>query len=169
VPRILVSAASSETERDVAMDMWHAANGARRRPAGEVRARRVRDRLETAELVLVARYGERPGGMLVAEQFVDGQPEPSTAHVAMVFVDPALWGSGIGSALVRDLQARDWTRLSAWFRDDNRRARRLFAGTGFADSGHRAHLQDGELIQQWRWSVATAGPAPQPPARRPAG
>lgn len=152
MPRISVLPAADAAERDAAADIWAAANLARDRPSGALRASRVRTRIEDAELLLLARYGDRPAGMLLAEQFVDAVPEPDTAHVAMVFVHPALWGSGIGTALLRDLQARGWSRLSAWFRDDNRRARRLFAGVGFADTGHRAHLQDGDVIQQWRWA-----------------
>lgn len=153
VPRILVDAVTSPDGRATAMDLWHAANAARQRPAGDVRASRVRERIEAADLLLLARYGERAGGMLLAEQFVDGTPDPTTAHIAMVFVHPALWGCGIGTTLLRSLQAREWANLSAWFRDDNRRARRLFAGAGFSDTGHRAHLQDGDVIQQWRWAT----------------
>lgn len=153
VPRILVDTVTSPDGRATAMDLWHAANAARRRPAGGVRAARVRERIEGADLLLVARYGARPGGMLLAEQFVDATPDPTTAHIAMVFVHPALWGCGIGTALLRAVQGREWAHLSAWFRDDNRRARRLFAGTGFTDTGHRSHLQDGDVIQQWRWTA----------------
>lgn len=155
MPRISVAPAVGAEDRDAAAEIWAAANLARDRPAGELRASRVRTRIEDAELLLLARYGARPGGMLVAEQFVDGvEQAPDMAHVAMVFVHPALWGSGIGTALLRDLQAREWSRLSAWFRDDNRRARRLFATTDFTDTGHRAHLQDGDVIEQWTWARA---------------
>ncbi len=31
--------------------------------------------------------------------------DPACGHVAMVFVDPGYWGSGLGGALVRALQA----------------------------------------------------------------
>jgi GNAT superfamily N-acetyltransferase len=161
VPRITVSLASTAGERDEAMAIWEAANAARWRPAGELRAGRVRARIHAADLVLMASYGQHPAGMLLAEPFLDGLrpdavPDPAAAHVAMVSVEPARWGCGIGTALLRDLQAREWSRLSAWFRDDNRRARRLFAGVGFADTGHRAHLQDGDVIQQWCWPGADA-------------
>lgn len=139
------------------MDLWEAANAAERRPAGEVRATRVRERIDGAHLLLLARYGARPGGMLVAERFVDVSvpdgEDPTAAHIAMVFVHPALWGCGIGTALLRSLQERAWRRLSVWFRDDNRRARRLFSACDFVDSGHRAHLQDGDVIEQWLWTA----------------
>lgn len=152
VPRILLDVVTSSEGRTTAMEIWRAANAARQRPAGELRAGRVRERIAAADLVLLARYGERPGGMLVAEQFVDGAPDPTAAHIAMVFVHPALWGCGIGTALLRSLQDREWRRLSAWFRNDNRRAQRLFSAAGFTDTGQRAHLQDGDVIEQWRWA-----------------
>jgi ribosomal protein S18 acetylase RimI-like enzyme len=150
VPRITVATASPE-DLDALMAIWSAANATRRRPAGPQRTARVRDKLETGEVVLLAHYGERPAGMALAETFVeDGTPAPATGHISMVFVDPAVWGSGIGTKLLRDLQTR-WPRLSVWTRTDNRRARRLYLGAGFADSGNRSSLQDGDEIMQFVW------------------
>lgn len=154
MPRItvhVVDTASAE-ELDTVMAVWTAADATRRRPAGPQRTARVRARLAGGELVLLARYGDRPAGMALAETFLDdGVPDPDTGHVAMVFVDPAVWGSGVGGRLVRELQTR-WPRLSVWVRSDNRRARRLYLGTGFRDTGHRSTLQDGEEIMQLLWS-----------------
>lgn len=143
--------------RELAMRVWRAANHARRRPAGEVRAGRVRTRIEHAELLLLAHYGNRPAGVLLAEDFVDEHgarpvPEPGTGHVSMLYVDPAVWGSGVGTKLLRDLQERGWDRLSAWTRADNRRGQRVLLAAGFADTGNRSRLQDGEEIMQFRWS-----------------
>ena len=157
MPRILVDVVTTAQERELAMRIWRAANHARRRPAGELRASRVRDRIEHAELLLLAHYGSRPAGMLLAEPFqdrsdADASPEPGTGHVAMLYVDPAVWGSGVGTKLLRDLQERSWDRLSAWTRADNRRGRRVLLAAGFADSGNRSQLQDGEEIVQFRWA-----------------
>jgi ribosomal protein S18 acetylase RimI-like enzyme len=150
VPRITVATASPD-DLDVVMAIWVAADATRRRPAGPVRTARVREKLETGEVVLLAHYGERPAGMALAETFVDGgSPDASTGHISMVFVDPAVWGSGVGTKLLRDLQTR-WPRLSVWTRSDNRRAQRLYLGAGFRDSGHRSTLQDGEEIMQLVW------------------
>ncbi len=157
MPRIAVTVADSAQEVELAMAVWRASNRTGRRPAGELRATRVLERLRAAELLLVARYGDDPAGMLMAEQFVDGVPDPETGHIAMVMVHPARWGSGIGSALLAELQRQQWSRLSVWLRDDNRRAHRLFDAAGFTDTGNRAHLQDGDVIQQFTWS--------RPPAR----
>lgn len=138
------------------MRIWRAANHARRRPAGELRASRVREKIEHAELLLLAHYGARPAGMLVAEPYcdghsLDGAPTPGMGHLSMLFVDPAVWGSGVGTKLLRDLQGRDWDRLSAWTRADNRRGQRVLLAAGFADTGNRSHLQDGEEIMQLVW------------------
>jgi ribosomal protein S18 acetylase RimI-like enzyme len=150
VPRITVETASPE-DLDVVMTIWSAANATRRRPAGQLRTARVREKLESGEVVLLAHYGDRPAGMALAETFVDGgSADPSTGHISMVFVDPAVWGSGVGTKLLRDLQAR-WPRLSVWTRTDNRRATRLYLAAGFTDSGNRSWLQDGEEIMQFVW------------------
>ena len=73
----------------------------------------------------------------------------------MVFVDPGYWGSGIGGALVRALQAppegQVWTRLSVWTRSDNRRALRLYDSCGFVDTGDRAALHEGDQISRLEW------------------
>lgn len=153
MPRILVTVATSLDEVDVAMRIWSAANATRRRPGGAQRTERVREKLVKAELLLLAYYGERAAGMALAETFHDDAtgPDPTTGHVSMVFVDPAVWGSGVGTRLVRDLQARDWERLSVWTRVDNRRAQRLYLATGFTDSGNRSRLQDGDEIMQLLW------------------
>lgn len=151
MPRILIDVVTTPEGRDLAMRVWRAANHARRRPAGELRASRVREKIDAAQLLLLAHYGTRPAGMLLAEQFVDGAPSPRTGHVSMLYVDPAVWGSGVGTKLLRDLQARDWDRLSAWTRADNRRGQRVLLAAGFADTGSRSHLQDGEELLQFGW------------------
>ena len=157
MPRTLIDVVDAQEGRDLAMRVWRAANHARRRPAGELRASRVRERIESAELLLLAHYGTRPAGVLVAETFVDEhradrRPDPTTGHLAMLYVDPALWGCGIGTRLLRDLQTRSWEHLSAWTRVDNRRGQRVLLAAGFADTANRSQLQDGEEIMQFRWS-----------------
>ena len=153
MPRIPVVVADSPEQRALAIEVWRSANAARPRPAGELRAERVRHKIETAELLLLAHYGTRPAGMLLAETYVeDGVPDPDVGHISMVFVDPAVWGSRVGTTLLRDLQGRQWSRLSVWTRTDNRRAQRLYLATGFVDTGNRSKLQDGDEIMQLLWT-----------------
>jgi ribosomal protein S18 acetylase RimI-like enzyme len=152
VPRTTVDLVTTEAQRDLAMTIWRRANRTRPRPAGDLRAARVRTKLDRAELLLLAHYGHRPAGMLLAETYLEeGVPDPEAGHLAMVFVDPAVWGSGVGAALVRYAQDLEWSRLSTWVRADNARAQRLLGTTGFTDTATRSALQDGDQIQQWTW------------------
>lgn len=155
MPRIIVAEIDSAEQRAVAVDVWRAANAARRRTATEGRIRRIKEKLDTAELALLAHYGPRPAGMLVAETYlVDGVPLPGYGHLSMVFVDPAVWGSHVGTEMIRDLQSRGWEGLSVWTRTDNRRAQRLYERTGFTDTSNRSTLRDGEEIMQLAWSLS---------------
>lgn len=154
MPRIIVAEIDSAEQRAVAVDIWRAANAARRRTATEARIRRIKEKLDTAELALLAHYGPRPAGMLVAETYlVDGVPLPGYGHLSMVFVDPAVWGSHVGTEMIRDLQSRGWEGLSVWTRTDNRRAQRLYERTGFTDTSNRSTLRDGEEIMQLAWAA----------------
>lgn len=155
MPRIIVTEIDSDEQRALAVDIWRAANAARRRTATEARVRRVREKVAGAELALLAHYGTRPAGMLVAETYlVDGVPLPGYGHISMVFVDPAVWGSHVGTEMIRDLQSHDWEGLSVWTRTDNRRAQRLYERTGFTDTGNRSTLHDGEEIMQLAWALS---------------
>ena len=164
MPRTLIAPVSDEDDRQLAVAVWEAARLATgRRPSPERRGRvadEVAARVEAGDVVLLAHYGARPGGMLVAEPYRDGtQPVPGCGHVSMVFVDPALWGCGIASALLRSLQRGDsgpgWSRLSVWTREDNRRARRLYAARGFVDTGERSPLHEGDLICRYEWRAVS--------------
>jgi ribosomal protein S18 acetylase RimI-like enzyme len=161
MPRILITTVDSPAELDLAMLIWAAANRTRPRPAGPQRIERVREKVAEGEVVLLAHYGARPAGMVLAEAFHEGDPDAprdgvpgdGTGHLSMIAVDPAVWGSGVGARLVKEVQGL-WPRLSVWIRTDNRRAERLFAGRGFTDIGNVSRLQDGEEIRQWIWEPA---------------
>ncbi|MGH3350943.1 MAG: GNAT family N-acetyltransferase [Nocardioides sp.] len=154
MPRIIVAEIGNDEQRSQAVEIWRAANAARRRTATEARVRRVRENLGAAELALLAHYGARPAGMLLAETYlVDGVPLPGFGHISMVFVDPAVWGSHVGTEMIRDLQARGWEGLSVWTRTDNRRAQRLYERTGFTDTSNRSTLHDGDEIMQLAWAA----------------
>ena len=113
----------------------------------------MRENLDAAELALLAHYGARPAGMLLAETYlVDGVPLPGFGHISMVFVDPAVWGSHVGTEMIRNLQSRGWEGLSVWTRTDNRRAQRLYERTGFTDTDNRSTLHDGDEIMQLAWA-----------------
>ena len=107
-------------------------------------------------MALLATYGLKHAGMIVAEPYLeDDNIDPMCGHIAMVFVDPAYWGSGIGGSLIRALQAppegQAWTRLSVWTRNDNRRALRLYDSCGFIDTGEQSSLHEGDRISRLEW------------------
>ncbi|WP_374456618.1 GNAT family N-acetyltransferase [Nocardioides sp.] len=160
MPRTLITPIADEESRRLAVGVWEAArraSGNRPSPARTERvATKVATGVELGEVALLAHYGERAAGMLVAEPFQgDDGPDDSCGHLSMVFVDPALWGCGVAGALVRSLQRGDhgpgWTRLSVWTRETNRRAQRLYLARGFTDTGERATLHEGEVICRWEW------------------
>ncbi len=160
MPRTLITPITDEESRRLAVGVWQAARRAAGNVPSEARSERVAAKVargvEAGEVALLAHYGERAAGMLVAEPFRDEDGhDDACGHLSMVFVDPALWGCGVASALVRSLQRGDhgpgWTRLSVWTRETNRRAQRLYRARGFADTGERATLHEGEVIGRWEW------------------
>lgn len=156
MPRTVVTPIADAEARQLAVDVWEAARVATGRRPSAVRTARVAAKVGAGDVALLAHYGDRAAGMLVAEPFQDdGVVDPASGHLSMLFVDPALWGCGVGGALVRALQqgahGPGWTRLSVWTRDTNRRARRLYAARGFTDTGDRATLHEGEVISRWEW------------------
>ncbi|WP_210648526.1 GNAT family N-acetyltransferase [Nocardioides sp. SYSU D00065] len=163
MPRTLIARIDDEQSRRLAVGVWQAARLATGRTPSPGRLERVAVRLADATsrsssgaVALLAHYGERPAGMLLAETYVDDHgPEASTGHLSMVLVDPALWGCGVASALVRAVQRGDegpgWRRLSVWVRETDRRARRLYTARGFGVTGERSTLHEGEVIDRWEW------------------
>lgn len=156
MPRTVITPITDASQRAAAAEVWAAARRAGGRTPAPGRRERVAARLVSSDVALLATYGAHPAGMIVAEAFADdGVVDPTCGHISMVFVDPARWGSGIGGALVRALQGppdgHAWTRLSVWTREDNVRARRLYNTCGFADTGQRAWLHEGDQISRLEW------------------
>ena len=156
MPRTVITAVRSDEQVAAAVGVWASAREAVGGTPTPQRRARVEAEVRDAPVALLATYGDRPAGMVVAEPYAeDGVEDPSCGHVAMVFVDPGYWGSGIGGALVRALQAApegaEWTRLSVWTRASNRRSLRLYGSCGFVDTGDRASLHEGAEIIRLEW------------------
>jgi GNAT superfamily N-acetyltransferase len=156
VPRTVITAITEPAQVAAAVEVWAAAReavGGRPTPA---RRARVEAKVRDSGLAMLATYGDKPAGMVVAEPYAEGGVvDPTCGHVAMVFVEPGYWGSGIGGALLRALQSPPdgtaWTRLSVWTRATNRRALRLYGSSGFVDTGDRSSLHEGEEIIRLEW------------------
>jgi ribosomal protein S18 acetylase RimI-like enzyme len=152
----VITAIVDDDQRSAATHIWAVARRAAGRTPSPDRIERVAEQLVSSEVALLAAYGAKPAGMVVAEPYRDPDGiDPTCGHIAMLFVDPAYWGCGIGGTLVRALQAPpagwDWVRLSVWTRNDNRRALRLYGSRGFIDTGERASLHEGEQISRLEW------------------
>ena len=64
-------------------------------PRRRVGASGSRSSCVSSDVALLATYGARPAGMIVAEPYLeDGAVDPACGHISMVFVDPGYWGSG---------------------------------------------------------------------------
>lgn len=156
MPRTVITTITDAEQRASAAEIWAAARQAGGRTPAPGRQQRIAEKLVSSDVALLATYGAKPAGMIVAEPYLeDGDIDPTCGHISMVFVDPGYWGSGIGGALVRALQAppegQVWTRLSVWTRNDNRRALRLYDSCGFVDTGDRAALHEGDQISRLEW------------------
>jgi len=147
-----------------AVEVWRAANTARGLPPTAQRAQRVVEKLQAvdASVVVVGRTGSRVTAVALDEPggADDGSGEvvPGCGHVSMVFVQPDLWGQGLGSTLMAGLHANtdrlDWVRTSLWTRESNERAQRLYLKCGYRPTGRAAALRAGDPIvqleRQWR-------------------
>lgn len=151
----LVVAQASARELTVAVEVWRSANTARGLPPSSDRVARVQEKIRADDaLLVVGRVDTGVVAMALAEpgRRADGHGEivPGWGHVCMVFVAPDLWGHGVGTALMSGLHGhaveRGWTTLTLWTRQNNHRAQRLYAATGYRHSRRASALPTGETI-----------------------
>lgn len=68
--------------------------------------------------------------------------DPAYGEILAVYVEPAQWGNGIGSALLSDaavhLRERGFTEARLWVLEDNVRARRFYERAGLFPDGERS-------------------------------
>jgi ribosomal protein S18 acetylase RimI-like enzyme len=153
-------ALASQRDLGPAVQVWQAANAARGRVPTAERIARVQRKVRAADALLVVAHGN---GTVVAMALAEpgreddggGEIVPGYGHISMVFVAPHLWGRGIGSTLLSGLhqhvQGRGWTCLTLWTREDNTRAQRLYAASGYRCNGRSSKLPSGEQILQLQW------------------
>ncbi len=139
---------ATPAELEAALEIWRRANTARGKTPGPQRIARVREKLaDPRALVMVSGAGEAITAMALAEP---GHGAVDLCHLSMIFVDPGLWGTGIGARLlggvIGEAAARGWPRVQVWTGVTNHRAQRLYAGAGFAATGQMRHLASGEQI-----------------------
>ena len=78
-------------------------------------------------------------GFTVCGECRDADADERVGEVRTLFVAPAAWRRGVGSALMAaaldDLRARGYAEATVWSFDANERANRFYESRGFARDG----------------------------------
>jgi ribosomal protein S18 acetylase RimI-like enzyme len=168
-----VFARATPAQRAGALNVWRAARTAAGIPPSPARVDRVQEKLLDEAACLLVGCDGPVIAMALAEPYREqrgaGTIRPRTGHISMVFVDPERWGRRIGGqlldALHQEMRARGWTISSLWTRLNNDRARRLYEGRGYQQTGEATHLRGHEILRY----ECQLGSAPQGPRTRRAG
>ena len=85
-----------------------------------------------------------------------------TGELHAIYLDPAMWGRGVGRALFRhavaDLRRRGFDPLVLWVLTDNRRGRRFYERQGWRPEGGARRLDfDGTPVEERRYVGPAAG------------
>jgi ribosomal protein S18 acetylase RimI-like enzyme len=120
--------------------------------SAERRATDLRSRLEaegSEEGTLVAERDGAVVGFVTAGPSRDPFAEPGAGEVYAIYVDPDMWGRGIGSSLLaratEDLQARRHTSATLWVLAANDRARRFYETHGWETDRSTKLYRAGEI------------------------
>lgn len=82
----------------------------------------------------------RTSGRIVGVVLAGPDPdEASLGHLSRLYVDPDLWGAGVGTALydatMTDLAGREFAAVTLWVLEDNLRAREWYERLGWTPTG----------------------------------
>jgi ribosomal protein S18 acetylase RimI-like enzyme len=97
-------------------------------------------------------------GFVVTRPGEDDDPDPLTAEVLALYLDPDAVGKGIGRTLfahaVADLKQRGFTQATLWVLESNERARRFYQAAGWApDGGRKTEKRPGFLLHEVRYRI----------------
>lgn len=130
---------------------WHAAYGALI-PAGRLAAFTVPVRTAawrrnlTGDARMRTTVVERDGAIVGFAAIGPSRDLAGWGEIWAIYVDPAVWGTGVGSALFADalaaLAARGLPRVLLWVLEGNQRALQFYQGSGFVLDGARK-VEDG--------------------------
>jgi len=129
--------------------------------AVEDRERAWRSRLDApqagARTLVAERDGAIAGFCRLAAPARDGDAEEGTAEVVALYVDPAAWRCGAGSALLDAaldaLRADGWAGVTLWVLERNARGRAFYERMGFVPDSARQELP-GLGVMEIRLSLA---------------
>lgn len=81
-----------------------------------------------------------------------GDPVPGLAHLASLAVEPVRWGTGVGSALLREVErtaaSRRYEAVQLVVHASNARARSLYRRAGWRETGDTLQI-DGRLLVKY--------------------
>lgn len=89
--------------------------------------------------------------------------DPALGHLSRLYVDPAMWGAGIGTALheaaMADLTSGSFPAATLWVLEGNLRARRWYERLGWTQTGRRKPTYEPAQIYdtQYRRDLDTNG------------
>jgi GNAT superfamily N-acetyltransferase len=99
------------------------------------------ERLAEGSFSLVAELdGKFAGSVFVVAPARDGDLEPEVAELVSIYVDPPLWGQGVGTALLTKAADRaaelGMTEMSLWTLTQNQRALSFYEWHGWRPDGN---------------------------------
>jgi ribosomal protein S18 acetylase RimI-like enzyme len=143
--------------------------GWRARPASPAHRQRLRERIERAEdWVRVAVDHQRMVGLVSWR----ASSRKRIAHLSWLFVDPQVWGEGLGGSLLASAQATiaqaGYRQAELWVPEGNRRARALYERQGWcATDARKMHRSLGLVMLRYRLpSMVQGGPSLASQAQR---
>ncbi len=103
--------------------------------------------------------GAAVGFCAVAAPSRDDDAEDGVAEIRAIYVDPDVWRTGVGRALMdvalEDLRASGWRWVTLWVLAENQHARDFYARYGFEpDGAEMTHEGSGEKEVRLRGSIA---------------
>lgn len=119
----------------------------------EQRTAQWHDWLKHSEVtVLVAEQGDEVRAFASAGPSRD---EESAAELYAIYVDPPIWGSGVGSALLLEIEGRlrdaGLGQATLWVLQDNTRARSFYEAAGWCAESTRSEIMLGVEIVEIRY------------------
>ncbi len=122
------------------------------------RADRLGDRRSGVTDVIAESAGEIVGWAVGGPARDDDRDPSRTGELYACYVDPAWWGAGLGSRLLRrvlaGLRADGRTDVTLWVLKDNERAIRFYARHGFTPDGFRQQVDLGGPVTEIRLTMS---------------
>jgi len=108
------------------------------------------------ESTLVVETGGSVAGWATFGQSRDDDAGARTGELTAIYLDPLVWGRGLGKLLYREIEKRlqqaAFTEVTLWVLEANSRARRFYSSIGYAeeDGTTKSVLREGVEIPEIR-------------------